>query len=78
MNISLLFKIFSSISPWLIVKIFALIWLGFYIIFAGIIVRQIELMNKILEAKFSPIIRLIALIHLGLTISLFLLALVIL
>lgn len=78
MNLEAIFNFLFSISPWLLVKLFFLIALLLYGFFAGIIVRQVDLMNKILEAKFSPIIYLFALIHLVAVFFLFLLALIIL
>lgn len=78
MDLAVIIKFLLSISPWLIAKIFILILLFLYFCFAGIIVRQVDLMNQVLEAKFSPIIRLVALVHLGATICIFFLALIVL
>jgi len=78
MTFETILKFLFSISPWSIVKIFILILSFLYICFAGIIVRQVDLMNQVLEAKFSPVIRLISLIHLGATIFIFFLALIVL
>jgi hypothetical protein len=74
-NILDIFNIIIRISPWSIVKIFILILLALYIIFAAVLNRQVTLMNQVLEAKFSPIIKLLAIIHLFVTLGLFLIAL---
>jgi len=65
-----------NISPWFIVKIIVLTLLLFYIFFAAILNRQVTLMNHVLEAKFSPLIKLFALIHLLIIIFVFALALI--
>ena len=76
MNPETILKIIFSISPWFIAKIFIMILLFLYICLGGIILRQVDLMNQVLEAKFSPIIRLVSLAHLIVTIFIFLLALI--
>lgn len=68
----------TSLSPWFFVKIFALTLLLFYIIFALIIWRQINLMNRVVEAQISPFLSTIAIFHLGIAVFLFLFALVVL
>lgn len=65
----------ASIPPWVFVKIFLLVLLLFYILFAAIILRQITLMNRVVEAQISPVLRLIALFHLGAAIFTLILAL---
>lgn len=55
-------------------KIIVLISLTLYLIFAGVMVRQEQLMANVLEEGFEPILRLITIIHLLLTIGLILLA----
>jgi hypothetical protein len=59
---------------WLIVKILALVGLGLYVIFAGIIVRQEQLMANVLEENFEPVLRLLTIIHLVAAIAVFFLA----
>lgn len=68
----------SSWWPWLFVKFFVVILLLFYIIFAAICFRQIDLMNQMVEAQISPFLRLIGLIHLLAATGIFFLALIIL
>lgn len=78
MTFNHLVDLIMKISPWSVVKIFILILLLLYVIFAAVLYRQVNLMNQILEAKFSPLLRLIALIHLLAIITILLIALVIL
>jgi len=65
----------TSLSPFIIIKVFVLTILALYIIFALICFRQVDLMNKVVEAQISPVLRLIALIHLGAAVFVFLLSL---
>jgi hypothetical protein len=50
-------------SIFLVMKIFILIGLAMYAVFAGIIVRQEQRMASVLEEHFEPILRLITVIH---------------
>ncbi len=61
--------------PWVFVKILVTILALLYIIFAAICLRQIDLMNQMVEAQISPILRLIAIVHLGAAIFVLILAL---
>lgn len=63
-----------SLSPWFYVKIFVLVLLLFYTIFAAICLRQVDLMNQVVEAQISPVLRTIAILHLAGAIFTFLLA----
>lgn len=67
-----------GISVWLIVKIAALILLGFYIVFALIVVRQTKLMTDTLSLGFEAPIILLGYVHLAFAIVVFLTALAIL
>lgn len=67
-----------ALPPLFFVKIFLLVLLVFYIVFAAVCYRQVDLMNRVVEAQISPILRMIALVHLGLSIFTFFLALLIL
>lgn len=57
------------------VKIFTLVGLGLYGIFAAIIVRQEQLMAAVLEESFEPVLRTLVLVHFAASVGLFLLAL---
>lgn len=59
-------------------KIFTLVGLGVYGIFALVMVRQEQLMAKTLEAQFEPIIRLLVWIHLLAALGVFVLGLILL
>lgn len=76
MTIQGFYNTIIHLSPWLIVKIIILILFLFYIFFAAILNRQVTLMNHVLEAKFSPFIKLFAIIHLLFIIFIFVIALI--
>lgn len=67
-----------GIDIWFIVKIFFLIAIAVYIVFAFVIVRQTRLMTDTVEVGFEFPIRLVAFIHLAFAIGTFILALLIL
>lgn len=62
----------------LVIKIFSLILLGLYLIFALVVVRQVQLMTDTLQVGFEASIKLISWIHLIFAAVVFLVALVIL
>lgn len=59
-------------------KVFALIGLAIYIIFALVVIRQVGLMTKTIEVSFGKFIKLISWAHLIFAVFVFLTALVIL
>ncbi len=78
MNPEKIFLSLIGLSPFIFIKLFVLILLALYIIFAAICFRQVDLMNRIVEVQISPMLRLIALIHLGAAITIFIASLVLL
>ncbi len=62
----------------LIVKVLALIGIGLYAVFAAVLIRQEQLMARVLEDSFEPILRLLVVLHFAAAVALFILALVIL
>lgn len=62
----------------LITKICTLIGLGLYTIFAGIVIRQEQLMAAVLEEGFEPVLRILTILHFSAAVSLFILAVIIL
>ncbi len=62
----------------LIVKIGVVIGLSLYAIFAGIVVRQEQLMADVLEEGFEPILRILTILHFAASIALIILAIIIL
>lgn len=67
-----------GISVWLVAKIAALILLGMYLIFALVVVRQVQLMTDTIEVGFEIPIRLFSYLHLIFAILVFLTALIML
>lgn len=61
-----------------IIKIFFLIGLSLYAIFAAVLVRQEQLMADVLEESFEPIIRLLVIGHLVVALAIFAMAFVLL
>lgn len=59
----------------LTLKIFVLIGLGLYSMFAAVVIRQEQLMAAVLEESFEPVLRTIVLVHFAASVGLFLLAL---
>lgn len=62
-------------SIFLVMKIFVLLGLAMYCVFAGIIVRQEQRMAHVLEEHFEPILRLITVIHFIASLVVFVIAL---
>jgi hypothetical protein len=67
-----------GLSVWVIVKIASLILLGMYIIFALVVVRQVQLMTDTVEVGFETPVRILAYLHLVLAVVIFIAALIIL
>ena len=65
-----------SEAVWGVVTLFVLVGLGVYVVFAGVVVRQVKLMTDTLEVGFEMPIRLFSLILLVVSIAMFLYALV--
>ncbi len=59
-------------------KLFVLVGIGVYAIFALVIVQQTRLMSNVLEDPLEAVLKIIALFHLALSVVLFLLALILL
>jgi hypothetical protein len=67
-----------NINIWPIVKIFVLFGLGLYLIFALVVIRQVQLMTKTIKMNFEVPVKFLALTHLLFAIAVFLFALIIL
>ncbi|MDP1710030.1 MAG: hypothetical protein Q8L28_00205 [bacterium] len=67
--------ILSNLSLLFVGKIFALIGLGIYIIFALVVVRQVSLMVATIEVGYEIFIKIIAWAHLIFAVFVFLTAL---
>jgi len=66
------------VVAWVLLKLFTLLGIAVYAVFAGVMVRQEYLMSHVLEESFEPVLRLLTYIHLALTVVVFLLALILL
>lgn len=67
-----------GISVWPIVKIAVVIALGLYIVFAIVVVRQVQLMTDTLEVGFEGPLRFLAIMHLLFAVAVLIFALIIL
>lgn len=63
---------------YLFLKLMSLLGIILYGVFAGVLVRQEQLMAHVLEESFEPVLRILVWLHLIATIAIFLLALVLL
>lgn len=66
------------INIWPIVKIFVLFGLSLYLIFALVVIRQVQLMTKTIKMNFEAPVKLLAIIHFLFAVAVFLFALIIL
>ncbi|EKE06391.1 MAG: hypothetical protein ACD_19C00014G0005 [uncultured bacterium] len=53
----------TTLSVWPIIKILVIILLGIYIVFAFVIVRQVQLMTDTLEVGFEKQLKFLAFLH---------------
>ncbi len=67
-----------SFSIWPIIKIFIIIFLSIYIIFALVVVRQVQLMTKTLEVGFENQLKFLSLVHLMAAVGVLIFAILIL
>lgn len=65
-------------SVWIIAKFFVLFGLAIYLIFALVIVRQVQLMIDTVKVGFEFLVKLLSYLHLLFAILVFLFALIIL
>lgn len=63
MDPSFWLNIILSFFPWGLLKLGIIILVLMYVIFAAVIVRQENLMAKVVEIPFSPILHVVALVH---------------
>ncbi|MFZ5932735.1 MAG: DUF5657 family protein [Patescibacteria group bacterium] len=67
-----------GVSVWLVAKIFALVAFLIYIVFAVVVVRQVQLMTDTLEVGFETVLRFLSFAHLAFALIVFLAALIVL
>jgi len=69
---------FLNFPTWAIAKIFVLLALIMYIVFAVVVIRQVKLMIVTLQSRNDKIIRFVSYIQLALCLAVFVFALIIL
>ena len=62
-------------TGWLVAKVFVVILMGLYLIFASVVLRQVSLMTRTLELGLETPLRVVALLHLIFAVVVFLAAL---
>jgi len=67
-----------NFAVWDLTKVGLLIFLGLYLIFSLLVVRQVQLLTSVLGTNFSPLFKTVALLHVVLAAGVFAFALVIL
>ncbi|WKZ25377.1 MAG: hypothetical protein QY322_03215 [bacterium] len=65
-----------DITVWAILKIFILVFLGLYIIFSLVVVRQVQLMVSTVKVGFENQLKLLAFVHLLFAIAVLFFALI--
>ncbi len=65
-----------NFAVWDLTKAVLLVFLGLYLIFSLLVVRQIRLLNSVLGTNFSPLFKTVALFHVVLAVGVLLFALV--
>jgi len=61
---------FLEIDAIYVIKAFLILFLFFYVIFSLIIYRQIQVMSKILPTPFTPYLKFIGIIQIGISLGL--------
>lgn len=65
----------TNINYWIILKVGVLAFLFIYVIFSFIVVRQTRLMTETLDVDFDKVINIVAMGHLIVSITIFVLSL---
>lgn len=73
-----IFNFILTITIWHVFKIFILIALLIYMVYAFVVIRQVKIMTITFETGLEVPLRLISWLHLGLVIFIFLIALFVL
>ncbi len=67
-----------NFAVWDLTRVGLLVFLGLYVIFSLLVVRQVTLLNSVLGTHFSPLFKVVALLHVVLAVGVFVFALAIL
>jgi len=67
-----------NFAIWDVTKIGLLTFLGLYLIFSLLVVRQVQLLTSVLGTNFSPLFKKVALLHVVLALAVFAFAFVVL
>ena len=78
MSVNEFLDLISKISPLFIIKLFLLVALFSYVLFAWVVLRQEKFMSQVVEVPISPVLTLLVAVHFWAAVGLFILALFIL
>ena len=78
MPIENVFNSIVNIDLWFVVKMMVLLGMVLYLIFAGVVIRQVQLMSGSLNGTLDLPLRTIAWVHFGVAVAVFLFAVVVL
>lgn len=67
-----------STAIWDVVKIVVLLFLAMYVVFAGVVIKQVSNMNETLDVGLGHVMQLIAIVHFSFAIFVFVLSFLIL
>lgn len=67
-----------NFAIWDLTKVGLLVFLGLYLVFALLVVRQVQLLTSVLGTNFSPLFKTVALLHVVLAVGVFVFAFVVL
>jgi len=70
--------ILSGFNIWIVIKIFSVVILGMYVIFAFVITRQVKVMTDTLTLGFESVAKFLSFFHLIFAILVFLTAIIVL
>lgn len=71
-------KYILNFAVWDLARGILLLFLALYLVFALLVVRQISLLNSVLGTHFSPLFRIVALLHVFLAVGVLVFAFVVL
>lgn len=63
-----------NFAVWDLTKVGLLTFLGLYLVFSLLVVRQVQLLTSVLGTSFSPLFKIVALLHVVLAAEVFLFA----
>lgn len=63
MTIELIFTRLFAVAPYILLKLFSVVLMILHLLFSMVLIRQTKLMTGVVEAKISPTIYAVSIIH---------------